>query len=397
MDVSVSIQDIIKYYIGSCCFDKLQTTLSGHPPSTEQLWATVREVREILILITTLLGAFPRKRLEQISRLNRKSLALENKLHRVEKLGEDFVMLRQWTKSAQDSQWDIAAASALLKSDFQALPLLTGDLIVSHKKPFVVVSSLKSRASEVQKRLHVLFACKFENLKNTRKIPERTEYEFFEDASIEIRSSNEFDSSGIFDGKRWFVVKAKLHACLEASDAFREVLQRADPEKIIQTAFRICTKAKMRRWATMASTLEDEFIYSVERQPLKISFCQAASFPCYLTASVAEDGDMCLTAEPACSDLSGLDSFQVTIEKFVKSVRKRVMKAASTEMSRSGMNVFSVGVGELLVINRCTTFLVSLGTRGNPTVKCPSRLGDEAKKTTIASLPQLILDLSVSL
>ena len=99
MDVSVSLQDIIKFYIGQCCYEKLHTTMGAQPPSTEQLWATVREVREILILITTLMGAFPRKRLEQIARLNRKALALENKLHRVEKLGEDFVMLHSGRKA----------------------------------------------------------------------------------------------------------------------------------------------------------------------------------------------------------------------------------------------------------------------------------------------------------
>ena len=396
MDVSVSIQDVLKFYIGTACYDKLQSTLSANP-STEQLWFCVREIREVLLLVSTLLGAFPRKKLEQISRLNRKSLTLENRLHRVEKLGEDFVMLRQWTRSAQDAQWNIHAAASLHArgSPAPGLPALTGDLLLSHKKPFVVVNEVKKCAVEIQRRQRAILHAKFQQLKSEGKIPHRVEYAFLEDSSIRVKSPGEFEFTGIYDGKRWFIVKASLVANDKAGLGFREVLQQAAADDVIQTAFRICARAKIRQWALDASASEGGFVHSVERQPvLKVGVCQGAPFPCYMSATVGDDGDFVVMTEPACALEPRGMTFKTCMEVFIASVRLKVMKGCVSELSKAGIAVYNVGGGELLAIQNEMMFLISLGPRGTPLIKCPLRLGSEVKKSTISSLPQVLVDLS---
>jgi hypothetical protein len=277
------------------------------------------------------------------------------------------------------------------------MPSLTLDLILSAKKPFVVVSGVAQNAAKIERRLGLIFGAKFKSLKKEGKIPERTEFLFQADASIEIKADGEFEFTGIFDGKRWFIVTAKLAVCPEASDGFREVLQRASPEDVIQTAFRVCARAKIRQWGQEASALEEGFIYSVERHPFKISLCQGSPFPCFITATLGDDGDFVLTTEPACPDVRREDGFQIVLEKVIRVIRAKVMKNVTAELVNARFEVFTVGDGELLAIKNGVLSQVGIGPRGQPIVKCPSMLGSEVKKTTIGSVAQLLLDLSINL
>ena len=111
----------------------------------------------------------------------------------------------------------------------------------------------------------------------------------------------------------------------------REVLQQAAADDVIQTAFRICTRAKVRQWALETSASEGGFHFSVEK---KIGLCQGAPFHCYMTATVADDGNFVVMTLPACAlELRGM-TFKTCTEVSIASVRLKVMKGCVSERRR---------------------------------------------------------------
>ena len=406
MDVSVSLHDVLKFYISGVCKEALLSPLSSpHPPSSEQLWKSIRQVREVLILLATVMGAFPRKKLDQISRLSRQSLALENRYYRVEKLGEDMAILRQWARNAQDAQWDVQSAVRLLSgSAGPHLPRLLPDLLISAKKPFVVVQSAGARSEALETRLQARVMEKFCALKTEKRIPERAQLEFLPGAEIAV-SSSDFRFVAIFDTKRWFVLEARLFGSDFGAAAFRSVLQAAKEDEIVSTAFRVASLARLRQMTADASLMAKDansMIGAVDRDPddhskVTIVFCPSAGVSALMGLSIGSDGDLQVSRivddeQMESVEYSQLTRFDEVAHSFFRVIKKAVIKKATAVLQESGMKVFSIADGELLVDGGGVMCLLSLKPKGIIWITCPA-LGPDGRSSSLVSLPAVIKEI----
>ena len=402
MDVSVSLQDILKYYLNDICLKELLSTCGNSPPSSEELWRSVRKTREILILLATVLGAFPRKKLEQISRLSRKSLALENRFYKVERLGEDMAALRGWVRNAQDGQWSIGQATRMLGFDRnESLPMLTSDLILSVKKPFVVVRYAGKESENLQLRLSERLLGRLAVWKKERVVPERVHLEICSGAEVIVSSFGEFKIKAIFDTKRWFILEADLFdgRNFQVAEAFRNLLQNSCEDKLIPCAFRVVSRARLRQWVLDAG-LKKFGLSAVERTGenalfIKFRYCTSAPLHCFLTAEIGTDGDLLVT-----QSIDGIQeiitpvpsSFDDLSQMFYNKIKKAIINQVPASIPHC--KLFTIGEGDLLAEVNGVLFLIGVTFKGSLSVRAPALMASETRTSSLPSLQSLLEDLS---
>ncbi|KAF4682703.1 hypothetical protein FOZ60_010233 [Perkinsus olseni] len=138
---------------------ELQQALEAEDPTT--VWTAVRRLRERAIALHVACGYFlgAHRGARALAEGRRRQLDFDNKAHLNERIGEEMVPLRLWTRGqARDQQWNVRdAATVLMGGDRNFLPELTADLVGSIGKPYVVSSSLAMNSEargQAQEYLH---------------------------------------------------------------------------------------------------------------------------------------------------------------------------------------------------------------------------------------------------
>ena len=361
--MEIPFPDLVRFYVSHVS----QTALAAAVESQrlEDLWAATRTVRECLILLATVLGAFPRKKLEQISRLKRKALDLENSMHKIDRLGEDMVLLRLWCRNAQDAQLPIETAVRLVTAgkDERLLPSLTADLVLCAKLPYVVVDKC---TGDISGLLQSKVARQFAVWKANGEIPERATLQFAADGVLEISSlSGDFSVKCVYDMKRWFVVEARIFGNL--SENFKTVVQQFP----VKRAFQVAALCKLRQWYMEASgkqKLPDSSITAVEFEDQKRLKIQIAA-DLWVELFLAGDGDLHATDELV--DLT--QPMEISINKLARVWAEKKLDLLSDELATVGGSQFPtlrIENGLIILVNCKHLVLLELTAKGKAKLVC---------------------------
>lgn len=256
------LKDLLHFYVTQCRTELLRATEDA--VRAETLFDSVRRVRELMLLMSCMVGAFTPSEIAALNRLDQIRLVAENESAQMLRVGEDMALLRMWLKTGLDCQWNVVDAMKLLRfgqlSNSSSLPEMTVDLLTSCKKPFIVPSSLPSNAESIRRVLQTSIASQFAQAKaEFPYVPERVRIGFnTEDDSVSLFSEGEFRIKGIFDHRRWTVIEAQILD--DAAGAFqcRQILQALSTSSISEmcvAALRMATAQKMKVMQDEATAL----------------------------------------------------------------------------------------------------------------------------------------------
>jgi hypothetical protein len=403
MDVSVPFSDVLHFYTQQSL--SLLHDLTRSPTQLtdlESVWLCTRKIREFLIILATLLGGFPRKKLEQINQLKRKALNLEQKMHIVNCLGDDMVMLRFWVKGAVDREWAVEEAMRLVARRSLYLPSLMSDMILCQKQPFVTRRLTKEQELLADEILRSKLSLLFSHWQNTGEIKETCRWEIQSGGMVTlwnfVNNQTEFKIRAIFDTKQWFVIEAELFGHKDLI-AFREILQRSVKIEagdanapvnlkgnLFQKACRFASSARLRQWCYEAHQLKSSSSSSpIQGVEISIQGTATFMFPRNLKISVTvndhgkalfekfSDNSEILLDQSLSLDLSLNDSFSVFMEKVWNFIRLNLLHSLPKEWQILGENV-------RLRDFRGHKILVYVNHRGQLCLKCPSLLGKNEEK-----------------
>lgn len=205
---------------------ELQQALESENPTT--VWTAVRRLRERAIALHVACGYFlgAHGGARALAEGRRKQLDYENKAHLNERIGEEMVPLRLWTRGqARDQQWNVRdAATVLMGGDRNFLPELTADLVGSIGKPYVVSSSLTMNPearSQAQEYLHHQLS-----LYNVQaRLPEGALFsvDSHTDTILLASRTGGFSVRAIYDLSSWTILDVRVHR--KRRTACRIVLQ----------------------------------------------------------------------------------------------------------------------------------------------------------------------------
>ena len=272
------LKDLLSFYVGKCRSELM--SVSEDPVRAESMFEAVRRVREIMILMSCMVGAFTPSEIGALHRLDQIRLVAENESAQMLRIGEDMALLRLWVKSATDVQWNVCDAVRLMRTgrltNTSAFPEMTTDLLTSVKKPFIVPSVLPANSEFIRQNLRTSILSQFNRAKQEAPlIPDRVQIDFSqEDDSVIIFAETEFKLRGIFDHRRWTVIEAQILDDVAGAYKCRQILQALSSSSIgdMSTALlRMATAQKLKIFQDEAIGLTSESalgwssVYSVSK------------------------------------------------------------------------------------------------------------------------------------
>ena len=208
------MRDLLQFYVSKCRTELL--SVSNDQVLADDIFKAVRRVRELMLIMSCMVGAFTPSEIAALNRLDQIRLVAENEAAQMLRIGEEMALLRLWTRTAVGPQWNIPDAIRILRTG-QALPSsrfpeMTCDLLTSIKKPFIVPSSLPSNSDSVRAVLRESIHIQFSQAKLTHPfIPDRVQLSFnSDDDSVTISSPEEFKIRGLYDHRRWTIMEAEI-------------------------------------------------------------------------------------------------------------------------------------------------------------------------------------------
>jgi hypothetical protein len=258
------LKDLLAFYVDQVHQELLSIT--GDPPQVDTMFNAIKRAREIILVMSCMIGAVTPGDIEAIRKILQIKLVAENESAQMLRVGEDMALLRLWLKSASDPQWNVSDALRILRSgkptQCSRLPEMTGDLLTSVKKPFVVPSVLPSNADSIRRILRASVFCQFQRAKREAPfVPERVTLAFNDtDDSVTISSAHEFNFRGIFDGRRWTIMEAQILDDAEGAPKCRQILQAISTSPL----WEMCTAALRMATAQRLKQFQDEAIQLVK-------------------------------------------------------------------------------------------------------------------------------------
>ena len=268
------LKDLLSFYVSKCRNEFVG--MSEDPVRAETMFEAVKRVREIMILMSCMVGAFTPSEIAALHRLDQIRLVAENEAAQMLRVGEEMAMLRLWLKSAVDPQWNVEDAIRLLHSgrmtSSSSFPEMTSDLLTSVKKQFIVPSSLPANHESVRKILRTSIYTQFAKAKQEPPyVPARVSLEFSDvDDSVILTCPSEFQIRGIFDHRRWTIIEAQILEDEAGRSQCRQVLQAISNSSISEmctAALRMATAQKLKEFQDEAVSLTKSWtsIYSVAK------------------------------------------------------------------------------------------------------------------------------------
>ena len=208
------MRDLLQFYVSKCRTELL--SVSNDQVLADDIFRAVRRVRELMLIMSCMVGAFTPSEIAALNRLDQIRLVAENEAAQMLRIGEEMALLRLWTRTAVGPQWNVPDAIRILRSGrslpSSRFPEMTCDLLTSIKKPFVVPSSVPGNAESVREILRESIQIQFSQAKlNEPFIPDRVQLSFnFDDDSVTIFSPEEFKIRGIYDHRRWTIMEAEI-------------------------------------------------------------------------------------------------------------------------------------------------------------------------------------------
>ena len=247
------LKDLLSFYVSKCRSELVN--VSEDPVRAETMHEAVKRVREVMILMSCMVGAFTPSEISALHRLDQIRLVAENEAAQMLRVGEDMALLRLWLKSAGDSHWNVTDAIKLLRtgklSSASSFPEMTTDLLTSVKKPYVVSSTLPSNSASIRRILQTSITSQFSRAKlEPPFVPDRIKLEFSEeDDSVCLSAAGEFYIKGIFDHRRWTIIEAQILDDVAGRRQCRQILQAISNSSIAEmccAALRMSTAQKLK-------------------------------------------------------------------------------------------------------------------------------------------------------
>jgi hypothetical protein len=270
------MRDLLQFYVSKCRAELL--SVSDDQVLADDIFKAVRRVRELMLIMSCMVGAFTPSEIAALNRLDQVRLVAENEAAQMLRIGEEMALLRLWTKTAIGPQWNIPDAIRILRTGrplpSSRFPEMTSDLLTSLTKPFIVPSSLPSNAESVKMILRESIQIQFSQAKTNHPfIPDRVQLSFNpEDDSVTISSSQEFKIRGIYDHRRWTIMEANILNDVSSREC-RQILQSLNISSIADmcaAALRMATAHRLKvmqeeAQAILASKVPSP-VYSVKKE-----------------------------------------------------------------------------------------------------------------------------------
>jgi hypothetical protein len=264
-EADLHLKDLLAFYVDKCHKELL--SISEDPVQVESMHAAIKRTREIILMMSCMIGAVTPGDIEAIRKISQIKLVAENEAAQMLRVGEDMALLRIWLKSAVDSQWNVGDAIRLFRTGrmttSSSFPEMTGDLLRSAKKPFVVPSILPSNAESIRGILRTRVYTQFQKAKKEPPlVPDRITLAFNdEDDSVTISSQSEFLFKGIFDGRRWTIIEAQILDDVAGKPQCRRILQALSESSLAEmcsAVLRMATAQKLKLFQDEAVSLIPE-------------------------------------------------------------------------------------------------------------------------------------------
>ena len=270
------MRDLLQFYVSKCRTELL--SVSNDQVLADDIFKAVRRVRELMLIMSCMVGAFTPSEIASLNRLDQIRLVAENEAAQMLRIGEEMALLRLWMRTAVGPQWNVGDAIRILRTG-QALPSsrfpeMTCDLLTSIKKPFVVPSSLPANAESVREILRESIHIQFTQAKlNHPFIPDRVQLVFnSDDDSVTISAPQEFKIRGIYDHRRWTIMEAEILNDVGSREC-RQILQALNISSIGEmcaAALRMATAHRLKviqeeAHAILASKISSS-LFSVKKE-----------------------------------------------------------------------------------------------------------------------------------
>ncbi|KAF4655062.1 hypothetical protein FOL47_009620, partial [Perkinsus chesapeaki] len=238
------------------------------------IWTAVRRLRERTIALHVACGYFlgAHGGARALAEGRKRQLEYDNNAHLNERIGEEMVPLRLWTRGqARDQQWNVRdAATVLLGGERSFLPELTADLVGSIGKPYVVSSSMAMNPearSQAQEYLHHQLS-----LYNAQAgLPHGALFSVDEHTDTILLASRKGDFSvrAIYDLTSWTILDVRLHR--KRRTACRLVLQGVMDQLVREKSEENGLKVMYTCVARMAAQLQLRSLHQQARDLLNAS------------------------------------------------------------------------------------------------------------------------------
>jgi hypothetical protein len=396
------LKDLLSFYVSKCRNELVG--VSEDPVRAETMFEAVKRVREILILMSCMVGAFTPSEIAALHRLDQIRLVAENEAAQMLRVGEEMALLRMWLKSAVDPQWNVEDAIRLLRSGrltpSSSFPEMTRDLLTSVKKQFIVPSSLPANYEGVRAILRASISAQFARAKQEPPfVPQRVTLAFEEeDDSVILSSFSEFRIKGIFDHRRWTVIEAQILDDEAGRHHCRHVLQAVSSSSISEmcvAALRMATAQKLKNFQDEAVALTKSWtsIHSVykskaglgngftvgvfKRLPYEISVCFEMNF---------DNGDLIVTtSQPEISN--PVDYYAKSFLEIIQQVEHDVRVHSLSVFLPSLIPEYTVEVTGSALMCREAGALVTVSQSG--TFAITPVFSDEIEPVSIADASKL--------
>lgn len=391
------LRDLLQFYVSRCQKELLFGT--GGDVDAQQLFEAVQRVRELMLLMSCMVGAFTPSEIQALNRLEQVRLVAENQSAQMLRIGEDMAMLRLWMKTALDPQYNMVDAVKILSTGrMRPLPEMTLDLLTSFKKPFIVPTVLPDPS--IGQSLRELITFEFRRAKSHPPyIPSRIALSFHpDDDSVIITSPGEFHIRGIFDKRSWTIMEAQILDDTQGAPMCRRILQLTCRNSTI--AEMCCAILKMAT-AQRIKVMYDEAAGLIDKKTVVCSLSKSQSglgqgFKAGLFKRldvVVEFGMNQETGDLQVGSLDGLEGktfFQI-IDIVIAQIETQVMTDLARLLVDRGVS--AIVAGNVLVVD--AVVIVVLTPNGLLSVSAPS-VGTHSSVTCLVpseNEPGTVLDI----
>jgi hypothetical protein len=263
-EADLHLKDLLSFYVEECHKELLSVV--DDPVQVESMLGAIKRTREIILMMSCMIGAVTPGDIEAIRKISQIRLVAENESSHMLRVGEDMALLRIWLKSAADPQWNITDAIRLFRtgrpSPASCFPEMTGDILRSVKKPFVVPSTLPRGSEELRRVLRTWVFTQFQQAKREPPyVPARISLQYNdEDDSVTVSSPNEFYFRGIYDSRRWTIIEAQILDDEAGKANCRQILQalaNSTLSEMISAVLRMATAQKLKKFQDEAIALSN--------------------------------------------------------------------------------------------------------------------------------------------